>query len=196
MENIPLNQDFYLQKTEIVAKRLLGKLFQIIHNGKIISAEITETEAYLPQDDPACHAAFKKTNRNAPMFELGGILYVYFIYGNYYCANVVTEAEGLGAAVLIRSAKPIDGIEFMMQNRRKSELRDLLTGPGKFAQAFGLDKSYNYRKLDSNEIRICEFNDYSNSEIITTTRIGINKGAELPLRFYVKNCDFISKKVR
>jgi DNA-3-methyladenine glycosylase len=84
----------------------------------------------------------------------------------------------------------------MMQNRRKSELRDLLTGPGKFAQAFGLDKSYNYRKLDSNEIRICEFNDYSNSEIITTTRIGINKGAELPLRFYVKNCDFISNKVR
>ncbi len=196
MENIPLNQDFYLQKTELVAKKLLGKLFQINLNGNIISAEITETEAYLPKDDPACHAAIKKTNRNAPMFELGGILYVYFIYGNYYCANVVTEAEGLGAAVLIRSAKPIDGIELMMQNRKKSDLKELLTGPGKFAQAFSLDKSYNYRKLDSNEIRICEFNDYSNSEIITTTRIGINKGAELPLRFYVKNCNFISKKAK
>lgn len=196
MENIPLNRDFYLKKTEIVAKKLLGKLFQINQNGNIISAEITETEAYLPKDDPACHAAIKRTNRNAPMFELGGILYVYFIYGNYYCVNVVTEAEGLGAAVLIRSAKPIDGIEFMMQNRRKTELWDLLTGPGKFAQAFGLDKSYNYRKLDSKEIRICKFNDYSDSEIITTTRIGINKGAELPLRFYVKNCDFISKKAK
>lgn len=196
MENNLFKQEFYLQKTEIVAKKLLGKLFQINHNGKIISAEITETEAYLPQDDPACHAAIKKTNRNAPMFELGGILYVYFIYGNYYCANVVTEAEGLGAAVLIRSAKPVDGIEFMMQNRNKTESKDLLTGPGKFAQAFGLNKSYNYKKLDSKEIRICEFKDYSDSEIITTTRIGINKASDLPLRFYVKNCEFISKKAK
>ncbi len=192
LKKLPI--EFFQRETTIVAKELIGKMFIRIIDGTILSAEIVETEAYLPKNDPACHAAIKKTLRNAPMFQNGGILYVYFIYGNHFCANIVTETEGSGSAVLIRAARPIDGIELMQQNRNRTKIEDLCSGPGKFAQAFGLNRKHNYHSLSSEDILIAEFNSYPLDEIITTSRIGIKEGTNLPLRFYLKNSKFISKK--
>lgn len=197
MEFDVLPIDFYQRETVTVAQELLGKLFVRIIEGQILAAEIIETEAYLPSNDPACHAAKRKTPRNAPMFEMGGILYVYFIYGNHYCTNIVTETEGLGSAVLIRSARPIQGIELMQINRRNRDLFNLCSGPGKFTQAFGLGREHNYHSLISPSIFLSNFKSYKKEEIITTTRIGIKEGANLPLRYYVNNSEilkFISKK--
>lgn len=194
MELKILPKEFYTRDTTIVAKELLGKLFIRIINQNLLSAEIVETEAYLPYDDPACHAAKRKTNRNAAMFEQGGILYVYFIYGNYFCANVVTETQGLGSAVLIRAARPVEGIDMFRKNRNKQKIEELCNGPGKFATAFALTKEQNYYSLLSSDIFISEYKDYSEQDIIKTTRIGIKKGTDLPLRFYVKNSNFISRK--
>lgn len=189
--------DFFRRDTTIIAQELLGKLFVRIINKQTISAEIIETEAYLPKNDPACHAAKRQTLRNSPMFEDGGILYVYFIYGNHFCANIVTEKKGLGSAVLIRAACPIDGIEIMKLNRNRKKIEDLCSGPGKFAQAFGLTREHNNHSLISQDIFLAEYNYYKDNEITTTTRIGIREGANLPLRFYVNNSEilkFISKK--
>ena len=189
--------EFYQRDTITVARELLGKLFVRIIDGQILSAEIIETEAYLPTNDPACHASKRKTQRNAPMFENGGILYVYFIYGNHFCANIVTEKEGLGSAVLIRAARPIQGIEIMKKNRHIDDIFNLCNGPGKFAQAFGLKREHNYHSLSSKSIFVADYNNYNDSEIVITNRIGIKIGAELPLRFYVNNLEskkFISRK--
>ncbi len=187
--------DFFRQETEIVAKKLIGKLFvRFLDEKQVLAAEIIETEAYLPINDPACHASFKKTKRNAPMFENGGILYIYFIYGNHYCANIVTEKEGQGAAVLIRAAKPVLGIELMKINRGIEQLEMLCKGPGNFAKAFGLDKSHNFQTLDGFNFGIYNYKYYKDEEIIQTTRIGIKKAKDLPLRYYLKDSIFISKK--
>lgn len=194
MELKILPLEFYRRKTEIVAQELLGKLFVRIIDGQMMAAEIVETEAYLPKDDPACHAAKKKTNRNAPMFEDGGILYVYFIYGNHFCANIVTETKGLGAAVLIRAARPLEGIELMKNFRKKDNILDLLNGPGKFAQAFNLKREQNYHSLVSSEIFVSDHRTYDKQDIVQTTRVGIKEGSELLLRFYVANSEFISRK--
>lgn len=194
MELKKIPKEFYQRETTLVAKDLIGKLFVRIIDGQVLTAEIVETEAYLPKNDPACHAAKRKTPRNSPMFEDGGILYVYFIYGNHYCANVVTETEGLGSAVLIRAARPLEGIQFMMNNRRNSKIEELCNGPGKFAQAFDLNKQQNYHSLDSCDIFISEFNYYDDNEITQTTRIGIKEGIDLPLRFYLRNSNFVSRK--
>lgn len=193
-----IKEAFYLQKTEKVAKDLIGKLFvRTLDNNSIIAAEITETEAYLSAGDLASHSAKRKSVRNAPMFESGGILYVYFIYGNHFCSNIVTEKSGTGSAVLIRAARPVEGLELMANNRGVEKIENLCKGPGNFAKAFNIDRNDNYEKLYSKKISkfsIYQFNNYTDNEIIQTTRIGIKQSSELLLRFYLKDSNFISKK--
>jgi len=187
-----LNQKFYLEETEIVAKNLIGKLFVKKNNSSLLIARITETEAYLDQNDESSHSCKGITNRNKSMFMIGGTLYVYFIYGVHFCVNIVTKDEGKGAAVLIRAAEPLAGIEIMKQNRQIHNFEKLLIGPGNFAKAFNFNKNYDGKSLLSNDIFISDDN-YS-TEIITTERIGISKSINLQLRFYDRNSIFVSKK--
>jgi DNA-3-methyladenine glycosylase len=190
-----LPREFFIRQTEIVAKELIGKLFvRFMDKNTLLAAEIIETEAYLPENDPACHASLKKTKRNAPMFELGGILYVYFIYGNHFCVNIVTETENKGAAVLLRSAKPILGIDFMQKNRGKNEIELLCKGPGNFAKAFAIDKLANFDVLNRTQFYVLEYNNYKDNEIVQTQRVGISSAKDLPLRFYLKDSKYVSKK--
>src|SRR5690606_33438216 len=127
---------------------LLGKIFVRKIDDKILSAKIVEVEAYDGNIDEAAHTFRGKTERNKLMFEEGGILYVYFIYGNHYCANVVTGYKDEGKAVLIRAAEPLEGTQRMAMNRygreclNRNELINLTNGPGKFCKSFGIDKSH------------------------------------------------------
>jgi DNA-3-methyladenine glycosylase len=187
-----INQKFYLEETDVVAKNLIGKLFVKKDTNSLLIARITETEAYLDQNDESSHSSKGITNRNKSMFMIGGTLYVYFIYGVHFCVNIVTKDEGKGAAVLIRSAEPLAGIEIMKQNRQIHNFEKLLIGPGNFAKAFNFNKNDDGKSLLSNDIFISDDN-YS-TEIITTERIGISKSTNLLLRFYDKNSKFVSKK--
>lgn len=191
--NSLLPVEFFRRNTELVARELLGKVFVRRHPafGKV-SAIITETEAYLPEGDDACHAATGKSTRNEPMFGSGGILYVYKIYGIHHCANVVTESAGKGCAVLIRAAEPIEGICFMRKNRGIDDIRSLCKGPGNFAKAFGLDTGDNFKSLVSDEVFIENGIETGYENILTTRRIGISKSAEMPLRFLISNSKFVS----
>lgn len=188
----PLDAGFYSQDTIQVAKELLG--CKLVHNSPegITSGIIVETEAYMQIGDPACHASRGMTKRNQVMFGPPGKAYVYFTYGMHYCFNVVTNAEGVGDAVLIRALEPGDGIELMQQRRQRERPLDLCSGPAKLVQAMGITKEHNGSSLIQGPISI--YPGIKVEDIVTTTRIGIKEGAELPLRFYIAGNKFISKK--
>lgn len=187
-----LPQDFYLRNTLTVARELLGKT--IIHRikGQDIGGIIVETEAYLDDDD-ACHASRGMTPRNHPMFEAGGISYVYFIYGMYHCFNVVTEAAGKGCAVLIRALEPTLGLDTHAQHHLASRAKLLTNGPGKLTRALQINKTQNKIALYQSESSITIHHNDRTPDIITTTRIGINKAKDLPYRFYIHNNPHVSK---
>ncbi|MBN2115319.1 MAG: DNA-3-methyladenine glycosylase [Anaerolineales bacterium] len=132
-------REFYKRPTLKVARDLIGtRLVRILDSVKLVGL-ITETEAYIGEEDLACHARAGRTPRTAPMYGPPGHAYVYFTYGNHWMLNAVTERKGFPAAVLIRAIQPIEGIEIMMQRRNG---RDTF-GPGKLCQAMGIAKSEN-----------------------------------------------------
>lgn len=189
-----LNRRLYLDDTITVAKKLLGKYIEKDFGKHRLKAKIVETEAYLGNSDPACHAYRRVTNRNKPMFEEGGISYVYFIYGNYYCFNVVTESKGTGSAVLIRAVEPVGGIEYMKKNRQMPDGGvNLTNGPAKFCMAFKIGREDNAIDLCEDRIKIYSNSIRDNFTIAVTERIGIKEGAELPYRFFIKGNHYVTK---
>lgn len=197
-KNLPLQLgvEFFRTSPDRLAAGLLGKLLVFGNGSNSLSAVITETEAYLSHGDLASHSAVGLTARNAPMFEDGGTVYVYKIYGIHHCFNIVSETKGIGSAVLIRSAEPIGGIESMQKNRERIKVEDLCKGPGNFCRAMGFDLSHNNLKCTGSSIRLYPHIPESNFEIGNSTRIGITKSAELKLRYFIRGCKFVSGKQR
>lgn len=187
-----IGHNFFRQDTLTIAKALLGKLLVHRTDQGLLGGRIVETEAYL-HDDPACHASRGKTPRCAPMFGPPGRAYVYFIYGNYYCFNVVTEEEHKGEAVLVRALEPLFGIPQMMENRKTSEFRNLTSGPGKLCQALQITKAQNGWDLLRSDLLLAEEEDQKKFDVVASPRIGISKATENPWRFYIKGNPHVSK---
>lgn len=181
-----LTAPFYLRDAREVARDLLGHLLVTEIDGVRTSGIIIETEAYLGVDDEASHSHRGPTKRAAPMFLEGGHAYVYFIYGMYYCFNVVTGNEGDGEAVLIRGVEPVDGIEAMQRRRGRAPRKaiELANGPGKLAIALGIGPELNGANLvTSHQVWLERGTPIPESEVMTTARIGITKSAEHPWRW-------------
>ena len=193
----PFPREFYLQDTPAAAQKLLGQIvLRRLPTGEVLSGIIVETEAYL-KDDPACHAYRGQTPRNSAMFGPPGTAYVYFTYGLHMMLNLVCAPEGTAEAVLIRALEPVEGIETMRRNRGgMAETRQLTNGPGKLAQALALTRlSHNGVDLTdpAGELLVLP-HDHPPFEMVTTTRIGITRGADLPLRYYVAGNPYVSRK--
>ncbi len=192
-------RNFFNQDTVTVARQLLGTF--LVHEspaGRTVG-RIVETEAYL-RDDPACHASRGQTRRNSPMFGPPGTAYVYLIYGMYHCFNVVTAPEGIGEAVLVRALEPVEGLDLMAKRRAGATGKGLCSGPGRLAQAMDINLSQNGAALNRGSLRLSNRNRLKlgqaslGGNVVTTTRIGITQGADLPLRFYLADNPFVSRK--
>jgi DNA-3-methyladenine glycosylase len=157
----------------------------------VAAGRIVETEAYLV-GDAASHAYRGMTPRNRSMFLTRGHAYVYLAYGTSFMLNVTSQSPGVGEAVLIRAAEPLDGIAAMERHRGTAVLRDLARGPGRLAQALCIDRALDGLDMCSPGPLWLGAGDGEPGEIGVSTRIGITRDAERPLRFYLRGSPFVS----
>jgi DNA-3-methyladenine glycosylase len=180
-----LPREFYARATLEVARDLIGKVLAHDTPAGLAAGVIVETEAYIGESDPACHAAPGPTARNAPLYGPPGIAYVYLNYGIHYLVNAVTEPEGSPAAVLIRALEPIDGEALMRRRRARGTARrpgdlasaDLCRGPGNLTRALGISLRHNRLDLTRSALRI-EDRGLTPREVTWSTRVGISVGLE------------------
>jgi DNA-3-methyladenine glycosylase len=194
---------FYARPTLVVAHELIGKVLVHETPAGIASGIIVETEAYIGESDPACHAAPGPTVRNAPLYGPPGVAYVYLNYGIHYLVNAVTEPEGSPAAVLIRALEPLDGEPLMRRRRARGTGRpaadipsaELCRGPGNLTRALGISLKQNRGDLLRGPLRI-EDRGFAVRPVGWSRRIGIRVGVEQEWRCYAANSPAVSGRPR
>ena len=190
-----LSRSFYDRETRTVARELIGKYVVYRSARGRLVARIVEVEAYIGEEDPASHAACGPTDRNRLMYGKPGVAYIYFIYGMYHCLNFVTERKGFPAAVLLRAAEPVTGIELMRKAQSHSSEHALLSGPGKFCRGYGLTRKQNGLDLTGSELYLEDHCEPA-PRIGVSKRVGIRKGADKPWRFFDANSLAVSHRVQ
>jgi DNA-3-methyladenine glycosylase len=181
---LKLPRTFYARTTVVVARDLLGKY--LVHKSNDLEriGRIVEVEAYVGPHDLAAHSSRGMTERTKVMFGPPGHAYVYFIYGMYYCMNVVTEPAGHASAVLLRAVEPVQNVEGRTQ------------GPGLLCRALGIDKRLNSHDLLSDDFYIASPQLAEPFTIVKRARIGVDYArhwAQRKLRFYIKGNHFVSR---
>lgn len=182
-----LRDSFYARPVVEVARDLVGCLVR--HRETL--GRIVETEAY-HFSEPACHAHVGLTPRTQVLHGPAGLAYVYRSYGVHALLNAVCEAEGVGAAVLIRALEPLEGLELMAKRRGRSARRELCNGPGKLTQAMGIGLDRNGTRLNGPIEISPAAAEHLEPEVVVGGRIGITKAVELPWRFCDATSDCVS----
>ena len=190
----PLCAEFFDRVPSLVAPDLLGCVLASEVGGAICAGRIVETEAYLGAADEGSHASTHGiTKRNAVMYGPPGTAYVYFTYGNHHMINLVCESEGVAGAVLVRALEPVDGIDVMTARRHGRSLRELCSGPGKLAQALGVDLSDNGIAFGSGRLSVYHGQRPSSKEVAVSGRVGLSAGYDLELRYFINGSQFVSR---
>jgi DNA-3-methyladenine glycosylase len=177
--------------TVSLARALLGKVLVRELKGKLLAGRIVETEAYL-QHDPACHAFRGMTPRTRPLFLEHGHSYVYLCYGTSHMLNVSSEAEGIGSGVLLRALEPLHGSEDMQRNLPHVKAKDLTRGPGRLAAALRVDLRHNGLNLFTDGQLWIGSDGYKSDAVGESVRIGLTKGADQRLRFFIPGSVYLS----
>ncbi len=184
-----LDESFFNRSVHAVARELIG--CELLCEG--IGGVIVETESY-ERDDPACHAHVGLTRRTSTLFGPPGRAYVYLSYGIHSLLNAVCEPEGTAAAVLIRALEPTAGVSEMVRRRRREQLRELCSGPGKLTEALGIGLERNGASLAALPFELrAPVPRWAGVEVATGPRIGITKATELPWRFGAAGNPFLSR---
>lgn len=155
-----------------------------------VGGTIVETEAY-DAHDPASHSFAGRTPRNAPMFGPVGRAYVYRSYGLHWCLNFVCSAGAPGGAVLIRALEPAVGLDAMRARRGAIADRLLCSGPGRLAQALGVNAGLNGAVLEAAPFELSR--PETAPAILAGARIGISKAATTPWRFCLAGSRYLSR---
>jgi len=194
-----LGEDFYKQDAVTVAENLVGKLLVRKLKGEKVECRIVETEAYAGPEDKASHAyQNKKTDRTEVMFNSGGCVYVYLIYGIHNCFNIVTNEKGKPEAVFVRAVEPLSGIEIIKEKRdiKSKQVEEFTNGPGKLSQALDINKELNgYDLVSGDEIYLKTDDNNPEYQVISGKRINIDYAEEYReklWRFFIKGNPFVS----
>jgi DNA-3-methyladenine glycosylase len=183
VKKLQLPKEFFARDTLTVAKDLVGKVIEHTGPDGVISAIISEAEAY-SEEEASCHAFKGKTKRNEAMFGEPGLIYLYYIYGKNICINFKTDKAGKGCAVLIRAGHPLKGTELLANVKNKKKLMD---GPAKLVKSLRIPfEYYGMSVLDENcPVKVLD-EGWKPVNLQTTERIGISQAKELPWRFVTK----------
>ena len=191
---------FYQQQdVNLIARQLLGKHLYTEIDGVLTGGMIVETEAYKGVIDKASHAyGGRFTNRTQVMYETGGVAYVYLCYGIHYLFNVVTAAQGVPHAVLIRGIEPVVGLDVMLERRKMATLKSSISaGPGALSMALGINKVFNGADLLCDQVWIADAGiSFADEAVAAVPRVGVayaDDHALLPWRYYVKGNKYVSK---
>ena len=199
-----IKRDFFMTDVVDLAQKLLGKKIIRKIGDKYIICRIVETEAYKAPEDKACHAYNnKKTEKTKYFWQIGGNLYVYSIYGNNMCLNIVANDEDKPEAVLIRAIEPLRGLELIKELRNfgdkkesMSNLKSLSNGPGKTGAALDINKNFNAVDLTTSDQIFLNYDENYKFEMGVSQRINIDYAEEWKnkqWRFFVKDNAFVSK---
>jgi DNA-3-methyladenine glycosylase len=196
------SREFFARDTLSVARDVLGACLVRHLDGQRLSGIIVECEAYIGQDDTACHASHGRTRRNQVMFGPPGYAYVYFTYGMHWMLNIVTETAGFPAAVLLRALQPREGIQRMWELRRAKgrphNERELSNGPARLTQALAIEGTLNGADLlAGREVWLEQGVTFADQDVECGPRIGIHTAAEkdqqVPWRFWVRDNPYVSR---
>lgn len=206
---MPLGRNFYLRPTLEIARDLLGQTLAYETPVGWIAGKIVETEAYIGEEDLACHARAGRTVRTEVMYGEGGHAYIYLTYGMYWMLNIVTEEEGRPSAVLIRAVEPQGGEDLMLENRKRGSSfrkakreqteeylrRNLTNGPARLALAYSLAGELNGADMTRPPLFIEEGERVPDQAVTTSPRIGVAYAGEWalkPWRFYLRDNPWVS----
>jgi DNA-3-methyladenine glycosylase len=198
-----LPRKFFARETLDVARDLIGKVLVHETRAGLAAGRIVEVEAYIGEDDPACHAAPGPTRRNEPLYGPAGIAYVYLNYGIHFLTNVVTEADGFPAAVLFRALEPVEGIA-LMERRRTGRARGaaripvegLCRGPGNLSKALGITLKQNRLDMTADSPLRIEDWGLKAGKLAWGSRVGIRVGVDHPWRCYEVGSSAVSNLPR
>jgi DNA-3-methyladenine glycosylase len=170
------------------ARLLLGSVIESTTPEGVVGVRIVEVEAYRGGDDPASHCYRGRTPRNDVMFGPAGRLYVYFVYGMHFCANVVSLTDGVPGAVLLRAGEVVTG-DTLAHTRRPSARShaELAKGPARLTGVLGLDREHNGVNLTSSDasVRLLAGDRVQASDIRTGPRVGVAVAVDVPWRFWI-----------
>lgn len=188
--------DFFARPADQVAVELLGTLLVSTIRGVRCVGRIVETEAYLGEHDAASHGyRLRRSPRNAALFGPPGNWYVYRSYGLHWCANLVCQREGEAAAVLLRAVEPMEGLAAMRRRRRllAGQEQILCAGPGRLCQALGISERLNGESMPGSSVHVLPGDPVPRGAVLATSRVGITKASDWPLRFALKGSRWISR---
>jgi len=158
-----------------------------------VAVRLVEVEAYRGMDDPASHCYRGQTARNAVMFGPAGHLYVYFVYGMHFCANVVTLTDGVPGAVLLRAGEVIDGVDTAWARRPAARIAaELAKGPARLTSVLGLDRTANGVDLTDPASPVRLYAGDPVADVRVGPRVGVATAAEVPWRFWVADSPAVS----
>lgn len=196
LSGCPLPRAFYDRPSTAVARDLLGRVVAVgTGDAGAVAVRLTEVEAYGGTADPASHAYRGPTPRTSVMFGSPGHLYVYFVYGMHWCANLVCERDGTAAAVLLRAGEVMAGVPLARSRRAATRSdRDLARGPARLAAALGLTGALTGADLTlpGGEIRVLPGEPVPDDVVRQGPRVGVAAAGEWPWRFWVDGAASVS----
>ena len=171
----------------VVAPALLGSVLESETTEGVVAVRLVEVEAYRGGDDPASHCYRGRTARNEVMFGPAGRLYVYFVYGMHFCANVVCLTDGVPGAVLLRAGEVVEGAELAHTRRASARSHaELAKGPARLTSVLGLDRDHNGADLTdpSSPVRLLAGDPVPEESVRTGPRVGVATAHDVPWRFW------------